>query len=267
MFLSIITVNYNNKEGLRKTLQSIVSQTCGNYEHIIIDGGSTDGSVDVIHEFLQNENYAKHVTHWSSEKDDGIYNAMNKGIVFAKGDYCLLLNSGDVFVNHKCLQKACDCNSGEDIFYFNVKIIYPKKIFKLIYPDTISARFFFEGKTLNHQSILIKTSLQKRYPYSEKYKIVSDVDFLMKAFVYDHSTYKHVNDFLVLYDATEGLSSSPKTRDLFWAERKILFKKRFPSFFYDDYVYYSKKIIYYAPIISFLRKIKHRLEKLIYQGE
>ena len=269
--LSVITINYNNADGLKKTLDSVISQTSiGDYysfEHIIVDGASTDGSKEIIEKALENIDYAKHVSFWCSEKDGGIYPAMNKGIAHAKGDYCLILNSGDTFINEHCLERACSCNSGEDIFYFNVKIIYPKKIFNLVYPDVITARFFYEGKTLNHQSILIKTSLQKRYPYSEKYKIVSDVDFLMKAFVYEQSTYKHINEFLVLYDAIDGLSSSPKTKELFEEERKILFKKRFPSFFYDDYVYYSKVIFHLLPITTLLKRLKKRLQKLVYFGK
>ena len=98
MKLSIITINYNNAEGLRKTLASVASQTYANIEHIIVDGASTDGSVEVIREY---ENQL-HITHstihllWSSEPDNGIYNAMNRGIRKATGEYVQILNSGDL---------------------------------------------------------------------------------------------------------------------------------------------------------------------------
>ena len=91
MRYSIITINYNNEEGLRHTIESIVCQTYTDFEFIIIDGGSTDGSVDVIKE------YAEHIAYWVSEKDNGRYNAMNKGVCQAKGDYCIFMNSGDCF--------------------------------------------------------------------------------------------------------------------------------------------------------------------------
>lgn len=98
MKLSIITINYNNAEGLRKTLASVASQTYANIEHIIVDGASTDGSVDVIKEYENQLN----ITHstinllWSSEPDNGIYNAMNRGICKATGEYVQILNSGDL---------------------------------------------------------------------------------------------------------------------------------------------------------------------------
>lgn len=89
MKLSIITINYNNREGLRKTIESVVAQTTREFEYIVIDGGSTDGSVDVIKEF------SDYIDYWVSEPDKGIYNAMNKGVKVAHGDYCQFLNSGD----------------------------------------------------------------------------------------------------------------------------------------------------------------------------
>ena len=92
MKLSIITINYNNKNGLQKTIDSVISQTFKDFEWIIIDGGSTDGSKELI------EKYSQHITYWVSEPDKGIYNAMNKGIKVAKGEYLFFLNSGDYLV-------------------------------------------------------------------------------------------------------------------------------------------------------------------------
>ena len=89
MKLSIITINYNNREGLKKTINSVINQTFRDFEYILIDGGSEDGSKEII---LQHE---AQFSYWRSEKDHGIYNAMNKGILAAKGDYLLFLNSGD----------------------------------------------------------------------------------------------------------------------------------------------------------------------------
>ena len=87
MKLSIITINYNNCDGLRKTIESVIAQTTRDFEYIVIDGGSTDGSVDVIKE------YADYIDYWVSEPDKGIYNAMNKGTRAAHGDFLLFLNS------------------------------------------------------------------------------------------------------------------------------------------------------------------------------
>ena len=101
MFLSIITINRNNAEGLKKTLESVASQTCRDFEHIIIDGASTDGSVDVIKDYVASPS-GKNVSYWISEPDSGIYNAMNKGIKKASGDYISLLNSGDWYEPDAC---------------------------------------------------------------------------------------------------------------------------------------------------------------------
>ena len=91
MKYSVITINYNNREGLKHTIDSVVCQTYTDFEFIIIDGGSTDGSVEIIRE------YEEHITYWVSEKDHGIYHAMNKGVAQAHGDYCIFMNSGDCF--------------------------------------------------------------------------------------------------------------------------------------------------------------------------
>lgn len=99
MKVSIITINYNNRDGLEKTVRSVISQNPSLYEYIIIDGGSTDGSVDVIKKF------ACYITYWVSEKDRGIYHAMNKGIEAGKGDYYNFLNSGDCYHDKDVLDK------------------------------------------------------------------------------------------------------------------------------------------------------------------
>lgn len=111
IFLSIITINYNNADGLRKTIESVKNQTSKNYEHIIIDGGSTDESVSVIKEFLANSDYAKQVTFWCSEKDKGVYDAMNKGTLHANGRFCLYLNSGDYLSDNSPVLKLCQAPS------------------------------------------------------------------------------------------------------------------------------------------------------------
>jgi len=96
--LSIITVNLNNEVGLSKTIESVQNQTYRDYEYIIIDGGSIDGSLNILNE------YSQIFTHWVSEPDSGIYDAMNKGIKFAKGEWIIFMNSGDFFANKNVLE-------------------------------------------------------------------------------------------------------------------------------------------------------------------
>ena len=116
MKLSVITINYNNRDGLRQTIESVVGQTYRDFEYIIIDGGSTDGSVDVIKE------YADKIDYWVSEKDKGIYNAMNKGVAVALGEYCLFLNSGDTLCHPDVLAQVQKAGTDADIICRNAII-------------------------------------------------------------------------------------------------------------------------------------------------
>ena len=103
MILTIITINYNNAAGLEKTMQSVLTQTCGDFEYIVVDGGSKDGSTDVIKRF--EKGFGGRLC-WTSEPDNGIYNAMNKGIVKASGEYLEFLNSGDCLVDDNVVERA-----------------------------------------------------------------------------------------------------------------------------------------------------------------
>ena len=155
--LSIITVNLNNAIGLRKTIESVVNQTFTDFEYIIIDGGSTDGSVDVIRE------YSEKITYWVNEPDKGIYNAMNKGIKIAKGEYLQFLNSGDFLIDNRVLKSIFDLERNEDVLYgeavlgdnLEKKIKFPPS------PKIIDHEYFWTN-TLTHQSTLIKRTLFNR---------------------------------------------------------------------------------------------------------
>lgn len=113
--ITIITVVYNDKKGLERTIQSVLSQTYDSIEYIIIDGGSTDGSVDVI------KKYEDQIDKWVSEPDDGIYDAMNKGIKMATGEWLNFMNAGDLFVNESIVEKVFSLNisDGVDFLYSN----------------------------------------------------------------------------------------------------------------------------------------------------
>jgi glycosyltransferase involved in cell wall biosynthesis len=235
-FLSIITINYNNKDGLKKTIESVVGQNWGDYEHIIIDGGSTDGSVDVIKEALGNEEYASHVSYWCSEKDGGIWNALNKGAEHANGEYCLMLNGGDWLCDNNSLSKIGKINPVEDIIYFDAFLVKKDSIIKYSYPDQINYSFFFEGMTLSHQNTLIKTSLQKQIPYTNNYCLAGDIEFFMNALIKNNSTCRHVPDVLAYFDFENGISSDPKTKDARMEEWERLRTQFFPLRLQSDLI-------------------------------
>lgn len=198
MRISIITVNYNNREGLLKTVLSVVGQTQAPYEFIVIDGGSDDGSKDVI------EEYRNHFSYWVSEPDGGIYNAMNKGIDKATGDWCIFLNSGDSFCNDYVLEQLEAAGAEADIICGNVNILSdPPRLKKA--PDSISMDYLYDS-SICHQSALIRTTILKKYHYDEKYRIVADRKLFVQALVLDNATYMPIDIDIADYDVT-GISS------------------------------------------------------------
>lgn len=202
MILSIITINLNNKTGLQKTIDSIIHQTYKNFEWIIIDGGSTDGSKELI------QQYKEHLTYWISEKDNGIYEAMNKGINVAKGKYLNFLNSGDCFSSNDILSELALYNYDYDIIYGDAIYTYNDQRQELkTFNNQLSLSYFVSGKVINHQASFIKKELFKNCPYNENFKIVSDWEFWIKQSILNRSFY-HINKTIINFDYT-GITSKP----------------------------------------------------------
>ena len=129
--LSIITINYNNVLGLKRTLESVTGQSYSNFEYIVIDGGSTDGSKEHILK------YSDKISYWISEPDRGIYHAMNKGIAKASGEYLLFMNSGDLFYNNFILNEVIDDISKYDLIYFDILIRDGNKEYPKVSPKNL----------------------------------------------------------------------------------------------------------------------------------
>ena len=155
--LSIITINYNDKEGLKKTIESVINQTWQDFEFIVIDGGSTDGGKEII------EQYTSKIDYWVSEPDKGIYNAMNKGIRAATGDFVLFLNSRDIFYNNEVLLNADSLISNDFGIYYGDVIVKKTNSERLKrHPDQLSFFLFlyqiFVSSSLFHEkSIILRT--------------------------------------------------------------------------------------------------------------
>lgn len=226
--ISIITINYNDKIGLEKTIKSVLDQTYNDFEFIVIDGGSNDGSKELI------EEYQDEISYWVSEPDKGVYNAMNKGIRIATGDFVIFMNSGDRFNSNTIIAEITpEFNSKFDIYYGNnYKETESSKRLKT-YPEKLSFSFFYSS-SLNHQSTFIRKSLfEKHFYYNENYKIVSDWEFFIYVICHENVGYKYLNKTISVYDFT-GISSNPKFSVLLQKEKKISFQKYFPTFI-DDY--------------------------------
>lgn len=166
--ISIVTINYNNLSGLQKTYQSIIGQTFKNFEWIVIDGGSSDGSADFI------RNHVDEISFWCSERDNGVYNAQNKGTRHAEGDYVIFMNSGDTFNNEHVIENVFREYQDEDILFGDWEQIFPQGNKREIKPASNVDYLFFFNDNICHQAMFIKTSLLKESPYDESYKLYAD---------------------------------------------------------------------------------------------
>jgi glycosyltransferase involved in cell wall biosynthesis len=174
--ISIITVVYNAAGALLKTIESISSQTFRDFEYIVIDGGSTDGTIDLIN------NNKTLVTRWISEKDRGLYDAMNKAIAMASGKYLIFLNAGDRFYKPDTLQKIFEKKADADIYYGQTMIVdsdYNELgLRRLKAPEVLTWKNLINGMLVCHQSFIVKKDIT--LPYDLKYKISADYDWMIK---------------------------------------------------------------------------------------
>lgn len=256
--LSIITVNLNDAAGLQRTIESVINQTYTDIEYIIIDGGSTDDSIEIIKE------YADKITYWVSEPDKGIYHAMNKGILQAKGEYCQFINSGDYLVSdditERMLTDMPDCNilycdMRKELNGERVKVIPEKNITKITLLD------LFIG-TINHSSTYIKRSLFEKYGlYDESLKIVADWKFFLVTVGLNDESIVLRKDVVTVFDIS-GISNTHRQLDL--EERRKVLKDLLPQTILLDYEKFAKdtrliKRLKRNNIIWFIIKICYRL--------
>jgi glycosyltransferase involved in cell wall biosynthesis len=222
--LSIITVNLNNKTGLQRTMDSVFQQTFTDFEFIIMDGGSTDGSKELI------EKSADKLSYWVSEKDKGIYNAMNNGIAQTQGAYILFINSGDELIDKNILSNVVSDLTGEDFIYGNVLFVKPdNSTYNSGFPAKLTFDFFV-NYTLAHPATFIKTSLIKAMGgYDETLQICADWKFFMEAVFKRNVSYKMINKIIAKF-YLDGISSHEANATLISSERESVLQKEFPAF-------------------------------------
>ncbi len=235
MKLSIITINYNNLSGLRKTVESVFAQTCRDFEYIIIDGASTDGSKEYLDSInvnnvadkantdnkLQITNYKLQII---SEPDTGIYNAMNKGIRVSHGDYLLMLNGGDYLVDSNVIAHILPELDGTDIIQGNTICTPNGKTFinkgygksDINYIDVQKGYFL-------HQASFCRRTLFEQYGYfDESYKIAGDTVFYIRCLGKGNATFKYVNQTIAYYEGG-GVSDG---KNAYWIKQRALEQKR-----------------------------------------
>lgn len=221
MKLSIITVNYNDAEGLERTIKSVISQSFKDYEFIVIDGGSTDRSVDVIKE------YEKYIDYWVSEKDGGIYPGMNKGLRQAKGDYVNFMNGGDSYHSVNVLEKIFSLNTDADI----ITGAHSGSPHPNVGQKGITMLELYKG-AIDHQASFISREVALRHPYDETYKIVSDWKFFIDALIFDNCTF-YYTDLIVVDVDMYGISNTNMILDK--KEREEVLNELFPERILKDY--------------------------------
>lgn len=253
--LSIITINYNNSEGLEKTIKSIISQSYSNYEYIVIDGGSTDGSLEVL------KKYSSHIDICISEPDSGVYNAMNKGILKASGEYVIFINSGDLLYKTDVLSNVFADAPDVDLIYGDLQRVFPDKKTDIVYmPETLSLYFLFY-ETLSHPTTFIRRNLFLKYGlYREDLKIVSDWAFFLKLIFFTNTSRVHL-PIIISSFMMDGISSTHQ--DLVVEERTKVIQETFSNELLDVlglYPYYES--FYNLKGIKIIRSFKRFISNL-----
>lgn len=236
--LSVITVVYNDVKNIRRTMLSVLNQSFDSIEYILIDGKSTDGTWDIIQE------YKDKLAYTISEPDKGIYDAMNKGLAVATGEFVLFMNSGDEIYDTDTVKEVFDTSDSGDIYYGETEMYNDnwkslgRRRHKI--PEKFTWRSFKLGMNISHQAIYIKRSITT--PYNLQYKYSSDIDWILKAAKKSSNnvnTHRYVAKYLI-----GGMSKQKHLESL--RERFEIFNNhygRLPNFF--NHLIMACKLAYY----------------------
>lgn len=255
MKISIITVVYNNVTQIQKTIDSVLLQTYSDIEYIVIDGASTDGSVEIIN------SYSTYLNYFISENDSGIYQAMNKGWRKATGDYCLFLNSGDFLYKDTVIEDMVRCIEAEpaDIIFGNLFAYDDKTSYISVFKEPISL-YYFQHNFIPHPATFSKrTILEKLNGFYENYKLISDWAFFVNCFLY-RATFKQVNITVTAF-YMKGSSSNKETS---LNDRTRLFQNEF-KFLTKDFEHYERLRHFETSMVTKLAR-KVSLIKIKYFG-
>ncbi|MBM9577276.1 glycosyltransferase [Leptospira sp. 201903070] len=244
--LSIVTINYNNLAGLRRTLESVFLQSATNFEHIIVDGLSTDGSKEYLESFVTPR------FKFSSEKDEGIYYAQNKGIEKSQGKYILFLNSGDTLANENTIEEISSYQLDSELIYGDMYIESLDNIKRLgKQPKKLSLSHLLLD-TIWHPACLIRRDLFEKFGlYNTNFKIVADYEFWLRIYSSKSITTKYIPVVFSSFNL-DGISSDPKNRTKLIQERKKsqeLYYTRIELFFFRDILMFFEKVLLYAKLI------------------
>ena len=219
MRLSVITINLNNYKGLKDTVLSVVSQSFPDYEYIIVDGGSTDGSVPWLQEISAQYPSIK----WISEKDRGVFNAMNKGIGMSCGEYLLFLNSGDYLVKSEVLERVFSLDSKSELLLGRLRVSKEGRQLFFLEPKPAYSLEYFYRSSIAHQATFIHRDLFNRLGfYQEDLRFTGDWAFFLNAIVLNGCTIQPLDIIVTDYNL-EGLSSNQENLKAIQREKERIY--------------------------------------------
>lgn len=232
--LAIVTICYNDRVGLEHTLESVLGQTCRDIEYIVVDGGSTDGSVEII------KANADRIATWTSEPDRGIYDAMNKGWHTAKSAFVLFMNAGDTFAAANVLERALPLLTDTvDILYGDAQLADERGTYATKRHPRVLSNAWLMKEVVAHQSQFIRRSLlQKAGGYDLRFPIAADYAFFARMFWKERIRTRHAG-FTICTFHTTGLSSDPGHSRQAARERRIAQRTFAPRFWYLLYHAYA----------------------------
>lgn len=221
--LSIITICLNENNRIRRTIESVMSQNFSDIEYLVIDGGSSDGTAEIV------DQYKNRLAYFVSEKDDGIYNAMNKGIERSTGEYLLFLNGGDYLYNNDVLKNIFYKEFNKDIIYGD--LVLENTLERKSFEDFIISDRHLFNYYLPHPACFVKKYLFTKYGYyNEDYKIAGDYEFFLRVIKKYKATIMYISKIVSVYNE-DGISSNHKYLKLQMRERRRAQKKYFNILF------------------------------------
>lgn len=267
MKISIITVCKNAESAIERTMLSVVTQSCftENIEYLIIDGASSDRTIEIIKQYSN-----RYPIKWISEPDSGIYNAMNKGIKLASGDYLIFLNAGDYLIHYNVIKSLINLfeSSKFDLIYGDMFCINPEseQYSVKVVPDKPEIDFFYLD-TLPHQATFYKKELFEKFGgYDENFKIISDNILNKKLLCNHHVSTKHIDQVISVF-VCDGISSTNNNLDV--EERKIFQK----NYFSEEEIKQIKAKLFVLPskkkksLPRFIAKILIKIRSWLNKGE
>ena len=226
MKITVVTVCYQAENTIEETIQSVLSQEYQDMEYLIIDGKSTDRTMEIVRQHADDSRMRV-----ISEKDTGLYNAMNKGSKEANGEYIIFLNSGDFFADKRVLTDMAPYLTKDIVFGNVIRRFKDREILEKYPGKQVVLWLLLQGKMMSHQVIFTKTSVMRRYGFDETYRITADYDFLVRA-RHDKCSMQYVDRTVSIVENCEGISSVSANLEQMRKEDDQSLKRNFPGYYY-----------------------------------